>query len=133
MLISPFTSLKDAVKSLLGSLTSIFVRERFENIELIKQIESPILIIHGKKDTVVPCEHSIQLKEMCGSRAKLVLPALMSHNEYTIKSDIIAPLAEFFTEVGLDPGSPTRYPVTPLQNSWTLPPAVILNAAHKKD
>ena len=47
VLISPYTSLKNAVKSLFGSLTSYLVRERFENIETISKVKSPTLIIHG--------------------------------------------------------------------------------------
>ncbi len=47
VLISPYTSLKNAVKSLLGSFPSMFVRERFENLETIEKVRCPTLIIHG--------------------------------------------------------------------------------------
>lgn len=47
ILVSPYTSLKKAVKSLLGSFPSIFVRERFDNLETIKKVRCPTLIIHG--------------------------------------------------------------------------------------
>jgi pimeloyl-ACP methyl ester carboxylesterase len=47
ILISPFTTLKNAVKSLFGSITSYLVRERFENIDTIQNVKCPTLIIHG--------------------------------------------------------------------------------------
>ena len=36
ILLSPYTSLKQAVKTLLGTLASLIVRERFENVKLIE-------------------------------------------------------------------------------------------------
>ena len=47
ILLSPYTSLKQAVKTLLGTLASLIVRERFENHKLIEQVRCPTLIIHG--------------------------------------------------------------------------------------
>jgi hypothetical protein len=47
ILLSPYTSLKDAVKSLLGSLPSLIVRDRFQNLDIMKSIKCPTLLIHG--------------------------------------------------------------------------------------
>lgn len=47
VLLSPYTSLKQAVKTLLGTLASLIVRERFENIKLIQKVRCPTLLIHG--------------------------------------------------------------------------------------
>ena len=47
VLISPYTSLKAATKSYLGSVVSLLVRERFDNLSEIKKIKCPTLIIHG--------------------------------------------------------------------------------------
>lgn len=47
ILISPYTSLKAATKTYLGSLAAMFVRERFENIAAITKVRCPTLIIHG--------------------------------------------------------------------------------------
>jgi fermentation-respiration switch protein FrsA (DUF1100 family) len=92
ILISPFTSLKNAVKSLLGSFPSLLVKERFDNLTKIKQVACPTLLIHGQGDTIVPYQHSLELHEHCGGPSKLILPHLMTHNEFTMKSDIIMPL-----------------------------------------
>ena len=59
VLLSPYTSLKQAVKTLLGTLASLIVRERFENIKLIERVRCPTLIIHGQKDDLIPESHAI--------------------------------------------------------------------------
>lgn len=57
ILISPFTSIKAVVKNMFGAIGSALVKERFNNLERIKTIKSPILIIHGKKDKIIPHTH----------------------------------------------------------------------------
>jgi abhydrolase domain-containing protein 17 len=47
ILLSPYTSLKNAVKSLFGSVASALVKERFANYEMIKKVTCPVLIVHG--------------------------------------------------------------------------------------
>lgn len=61
ILLSPYTSLKQAVKTLLGTLASLIVRERFENLKLIERVRCPTLIIHGQQDDLIPESHAIQL------------------------------------------------------------------------
>lgn len=39
ILISPFLSLKAATKSFLGSIASLLVRERFDNLEAIQKVQ----------------------------------------------------------------------------------------------
>lgn len=63
VLLSPYTSLKQAVKSILGTLASLIVRERFENHEVIKNVRCPTLIIHGQADTLLHESHAIQLHD----------------------------------------------------------------------
>jgi alpha-beta hydrolase superfamily lysophospholipase len=54
ILISPFTSIKDMAKNMFGLIGSALIKQRFDNLERIKTIKCPTLIIHGKKDTVIP-------------------------------------------------------------------------------
>jgi fermentation-respiration switch protein FrsA (DUF1100 family) len=42
---------------MVGFLAGI-VEERFRNIDRIGAVESPVLLIHGEKDSLVPCKHS---------------------------------------------------------------------------
>ena len=61
VLLSPYTSLKQAVQTLLGTLASLIVRERFENLKLIEKVKCPTLLIHGQADDLIPHSHALQL------------------------------------------------------------------------
>ena len=39
----------------------------FPNIDRIKNITCPLLVIHGTRDEVVPMQHSVELFEACKS------------------------------------------------------------------
>ena len=57
ILFSPFTSIKEAAYSLVG-FVSVLLKDRFRNIDIISQVKSPILLIHGKADSLIPYAHS---------------------------------------------------------------------------
>ena len=40
--------MKGAAKEIVGSFAGSFIKERFDNLSIIKEITSPILFIHGK-------------------------------------------------------------------------------------
>ena len=63
ILISPFTSVKSIASILFSPIVSnLFVwYERFPNLEIAKSITLPIMIIHGTKDELVPCQHGIDV------------------------------------------------------------------------
>lgn len=44
--------------------------DMFPNIDRMKKIRSPLLIIHGTKDEIVPIEHSQLLFQTCSSKKK---------------------------------------------------------------
>ena len=60
---------------------------------------SPLLIIHGKNDKVIPWKHSLALMEKCKSAAKLVSPERMEHNYFNTKLDIIANMRELLNNI----------------------------------
>jgi len=49
LLMSPYTSIKEAAKSLLGwaSFLSMIVYEKFRNIDTIKKARCPVFFLHG--------------------------------------------------------------------------------------
>ena len=55
ILMSPYTSIKNVVKSKVGWL-SFLVAEHFDNILLMPKVTSPTFIVHGQKDTLIPFE-----------------------------------------------------------------------------
>ena len=52
---SPFTSMVDAAKNVYPYFPiRLLLKDKYENDKKIKNIESPILIMHGQKDQIVP-------------------------------------------------------------------------------
>ncbi len=61
---SPFTSIENSAKIYYPYLPVKFLlKDRYDSIEKIKMINSPILIMHGKKDDVVPFSMGKELFE----------------------------------------------------------------------
>jgi len=52
---TPFTSMINAAKEFYPYIpVNLLLKDRFENFKKIKNINSPILIMHGEQDTIVP-------------------------------------------------------------------------------
>ena len=52
---SPFTSIADAAKIYYPYLPiDLLIKDRYDSLKKIKNINVPILVMHGKKDNVVP-------------------------------------------------------------------------------
>lgn len=61
LLMSPYTSIKDVARSLLGKLSFLLtpiVYERFRNIDMIKDAKCPVFFLHGLRDKLIPHSHS---------------------------------------------------------------------------
>jgi fermentation-respiration switch protein FrsA (DUF1100 family) len=56
ILVSPYTSLVDMGRSLVGPLAPLLVPDRFDNLSKIGALNCPIVIVHGTGDEVVPFE-----------------------------------------------------------------------------
>lgn len=100
ILLSPFKSIKEAVKTMFpklnfGNIFATFVKERFNNYENIAKVNSPILFIHGKHDNLIPNSHSIDLINNTKSPSKLVSPANMTHNCFDYIADVIMHIKNF--------------------------------------
>ena len=94
ILMSPFTSIKEVAKNLVGFF-SFLVSDRFKNKEYLKNAVCPILFIHGQKDTLIPYQHTIELKSVCTCPLEVVLPDDMDHNRFDYELDLLFPLKEF--------------------------------------
>ena len=55
---SAYTCLREVVKTIVGSIGQYLVADRFRNIDLIKNVNSPTFIIHGQRDNLIPYSHS---------------------------------------------------------------------------
>jgi abhydrolase domain-containing protein 17 len=101
ILMSGFTSLRAVVKEVAGKIFQYVVKDRFNNLESIKSVSCPVLLIHGLADTTINFNQSKQLSELCvkqGILHKLVTPKQMSHVEMDFEDDFIIPLMGFMKE-----------------------------------
>ena len=92
LLMSPFTSIKDVSKSLLGNLSYFitpFVKERFRNIDCIKEAKCPLFLLHGALDTLIPPAHSEELLRNCPTISFFQLAKLMDHNDFDFIGDLV--------------------------------------------
>jgi fermentation-respiration switch protein FrsA (DUF1100 family) len=88
---SAFTSIKDTAKSVLGFLSFLSgaVEEIFDNLTAISDVECPVFLMHGAKDTLIPPEHSKRLMKACKNLVTLNLVAEMDHNNFDFMKDFV--------------------------------------------
>ena len=61
---SPFTSMTELAKKYYPYLpVNLILRDKFDSIKKLKLIEAPILIMHGKKDKIVPFDMGLEIYE----------------------------------------------------------------------
>mmetsp|Transcript_60702 Transcript_60702/g.141452 ORF Transcript_60702/g.141452 Transcript_60702/m.141452 type:complete len:458 (+) Transcript_60702:199-1572(+) len=97
ILVCPFLSVRELCREFVGRLADL-IEERFANKDKIELVASPLLLVHGKKDSVVPWQHGKALFDACRSRKKLVAPESMHHNSNLISdaSYLVLPMLQFF-------------------------------------
>jgi len=103
LLMSPYTSIKDVSRSLLGKFSFLLtpiVYERFRNIDMMKDAQCPVFFLHGLKDKLIPHSHSMDLNQACPSISYMHLPPNMDHNEFDFIDDLVNPFKEFIRRLG---------------------------------
>ena len=91
---APFTSIYDiANKRYKIYPTKYLVKDKFDNLSKIGRLKSPLLILSGKKDEIVPHHHSLLLLNKAKVLKKGVFIDEAIHNnlyDYGIENDVIA-------------------------------------------
>ena len=101
-LISAFTSIKDVINKHSFNLGGIFIKSSFETKKYINNVNCPILLIHGVKDTLIPSEQSKNLyNQIKGEIKDCLLREDMTHNKYKLYEDIIIPISSFLEKHNL--------------------------------
>jgi len=83
---SPFTSMVDTAKIYYPYLpVSIILKDRYDSIGKIKNINTPIFIMHGKMDNIVPQQMGLELFEKANNPKYSYFPEdddhMMNYNE----------------------------------------------------
>lgn len=102
---SPFTSLVDVASVHYPFLpVSLLLRDRYPNLERIRGIEVPVLVIAGSADTVVPASQSRSVFEAASEPKEFVMIDGADHNdvELTEGDRLVTAVAAFLDRVLLD-------------------------------
>jgi hypothetical protein len=90
---APFTSIGDIGQKKYPIFPVKYLTlDKFDNLSKIDKILSPLLIIHGKKDEIVPYSHSLKLFEKDNNPKKhLCIDEVMHNNlyDYDIEKNVI--------------------------------------------
>ena len=101
LLMSAYTSIRDAVKFIVGTYAQYFIKERFRNIDYIEKVSCPVFLLHGQKDNMIPYEHSQNLRDKCAGPCSMILPFNMDHNEFDFFEDLSLPFSAFLLQHGI--------------------------------
>lgn len=80
ILVSPYTSLVDMGRSLVGPLAPVLVPDRFDNLSKIAALSCPVVIVHGTRDEVVPFEMGRRLAA-AGRNVRFIPLEGRTHND----------------------------------------------------
>lgn len=80
ILITPLTSAEEFITEKFPGLFRSFGRRRFQSIEKINNLRSPLLIIHGTHDEVIPYSLGVKLHDAYSGRKELVTIKGGGHN-----------------------------------------------------
>lgn len=95
VLISPFTS----AFALLAPAHLVLPGNRFPNLKRVRDLETPLLVIHGDRDQIVPASHGRRIFDASPAPLKrFVRVPDAGHNDLSWM-DIIIPIREFATEI----------------------------------
>ena len=88
---SPFTSITNAAKIYYPYLpVNIILKDRYDSIGKIKNITTPILIMHGRKDNIVPQKMGLELYEKANQPKFSYFPEnddhMMEYNDNLLNS-----------------------------------------------
>jgi fermentation-respiration switch protein FrsA (DUF1100 family) len=84
---SAFTSIADMTRLKYPALIFLlpFASVRYDALTAIRQLQVPLLIVHGGADTLVPPEHSRRLFEAAREPKRLLIVADASHNDLFVQ------------------------------------------------
>ena len=106
---SPFTSMADIGRHHYWWLpVRWLIRDRYDAVEDMRDVRSPILVIAGERDDIVPIEYSRRLYKAAGaSKTFFVLPGA-NHNDFELLAGdaMLTAIARFLNASIGDPAGP---------------------------
>ena len=98
VLVSPLPSAKRMARRMFGGLpVDLLIRSRFPVLDWVAQRDTPLLVIHGDRDEVIPVSFGREVFEAAAEPKQFVLLPGAGHNDILMVSghDYLDPLARF--------------------------------------
>jgi len=94
---SSFTSAKEMAVRMnpLYRIPIVWIRSDFDNLKKIGKVEVPVLIIHSKKDEMIPYQMSVALYEKANQPKRLLLLEKYRHNDFIRAPEYIRSLRQW--------------------------------------
>jgi len=80
ILVSPFSSMVAMAQRQYPFLPSWLVRYPLRTDELVADIQSPMILMHGAEDSFIPVSHSYELRDLASANTKLLIIEGANHN-----------------------------------------------------
>ncbi|MEV4128941.1 alpha/beta hydrolase [Nocardia sp. NPDC049707] len=88
ILMSTFTGLRDAARSVYPFLPSPFVPDAYPSLRLIGTLRAPVLIMHGDQDELLPLRHAERLYAAAPQPKRLVVFPGGRHNDLIMSTGV---------------------------------------------
>ena len=75
---STFTSIRRLARRFL--MPGFLVRDPYDSLEVVRGLSCPVLVVHGRRDSLIPFQHAVDLRAAAGDRARLVAYPEADHN-----------------------------------------------------
>jgi fermentation-respiration switch protein FrsA (DUF1100 family) len=89
VLVSAYTSIVDMGRTVAGPLAPLVIRDRFDSLSKIARIASPLVLLHGTRDDVVPVEMGRRLAAARPGARYVEVPEA-THNDFPGLAEILA-------------------------------------------
>ena len=99
---SPFTSLAQVGAVHYPLLPGSLLRDRYPSDERIESIDSPVLVIAGSADSIVPVSQSRRIHELASDPKELLVIEGADHNDFALLAgdQMVGSIVQFITELG---------------------------------
>lgn len=89
VLVSAYTSIVDLGRTVAGSLAPLVIRDRFDSLSKIARVASPVILLHGTRDDVVPLEMGRRLAAARPGSRWVEVPEA-THNDFPGLAEVLS-------------------------------------------
>jgi len=103
-----FANFKEVAGHLFGSMAKRLVNPMWPNETMMADLKCPVLLIHGRADTMIPVEHSQRLwKAVVNKKLSVFHECDCSHNDFNFQQCTLKPIYNFLLGIISAPDFPT--------------------------